>query len=51
MDGEAKPRSTGQNRLMWSMLRDISNQVIWHGQKKSPEDWKWVFSAAVRPLS
>ena len=46
--GENKPRSTGQNRLMWSMLRDISNQVIWHGQKMSPEDWKWVFSAAVR---
>lgn len=49
MAGEQfKHRSSGQNKLMWSMLRDISNQVIWHGQQMSPEDWKWVFSAAIR---
>ena len=48
MNGEAKPRTSGQNRLMWSMLKDISRQVIWHGQKLSAEDWKWVFSAALR---
>jgi hypothetical protein len=41
-------RSSRQNNLMWSMLRDISKQVIWHGYILSPEDWKWVFSAAVR---
>lgn len=48
MDGEAKPRTSSQNRLMWSMLTDISKQVVWHGQKLSKHDWKWVFSAAVR---
>lgn len=41
-------RSSRQNNLMWSMLRDISAQVVWHGLTLSAEEWKWVFSAAVR---
>jgi ABC-type Fe3+ transport system substrate-binding protein len=28
------------------MLRDISTQVEWFGQKHSPEDWKDILSAA-----
>lgn len=35
------------NRKMWAMLRDISQQVEWYGQKLSDEDWKHVFSASV----
>lgn len=41
-------RSLGQNALMWSLLRDISNQVEWHEQKLTIKDWKWIFTAAVR---
>jgi hypothetical protein len=30
------------------MLSDISNQVDWYGQKLTPENWKDVFTAALR---
>lgn len=40
-------RSDAQNRRMWAMLRDISRQVDWYGQKLSSEDWKHIFSASV----
>lgn len=41
-------RSLAQNRRMWAMLRDISRQVEWYGQKLSDDDWKNVFSASVQ---
>jgi len=40
-------RSDPQNRRMWAMLRDISRQVEWYGQKLKEEDWKHIFSASV----
>jgi hypothetical protein len=40
-------RSSAQNRRLWAMLRDISQQVVWHGQKLSDEEWKHCFSAAM----
>lgn len=47
---EAKPekRSNEQNRRMWAMLTDVSNQVDWYGQKLSPDDWKNVFTSALK---
>lgn len=44
-------RSDASNRRMWAMLRDISAQVVWHGQKLSSDDWKNVFSASVEKQS
>jgi hypothetical protein len=41
-------RTAEQNRIMWALLGDIAKQVIWHGQRLTKEEWKWVFSAAVR---
>lgn len=41
-------RSLGQNAMMWAMLRDISDQVEWHGNKLTINDWKWIFTAAIR---
>lgn len=41
-------RTLSQNALMWSLLSDLSKQVIWADQKLSKQDWKWVFTAAVR---
>lgn len=41
-------RTDAQNRRMWAMLRDISRQVEWYGEKLSEEDWKHVFSASVQ---
>lgn len=41
-------RTLAQNARMWAMLTDISDQVIWHGRKMEPEEWKHVFTAALR---
>jgi hypothetical protein len=41
-------RSTAQNRRLWAMLADVARQVDWHGQKLASEDWKHVFSAALK---
>lgn len=41
-------RSSAANRRMWATLRDISQQVVWHGQKLTEEEWKHVFSAAMK---
>ena len=36
-------RTLDQNSRMWAMLTDVSTQVVWHGVKLSPDDWKLVF--------
>lgn len=47
---EVKPekRSDAQNRRLWAMLAEISRQVDWYGQKLTSEEWKHVFSAALK---
>lgn len=49
---ELKPetRSLAQNRRLWAMLTDISEQVDWYGKRLSQEDWKHVFSASLKKL-
>ena len=44
---EAK-RSLDQNDKMWAMLADVSDQVVWYGQKICSEDWKNIFTASLR---
>ncbi|WP_033750821.1 recombination protein NinB [Pantoea sp. NGS-ED-1003] len=41
-------RSLAQNRMLWSCLHDISQQVVWYGRKMDSESWKHVFSAALK---
>ncbi len=41
-------RSTEQNARFWAMLTDVSRQVIWHGQKLTPEEWKHMFSSSLK---
>lgn len=41
-------RSDAQNRRLWSMLSDISNQVDWHGYHLTAAEWKDVFTAAIK---
>ena len=47
---EIKPetRSLEQNARLWAMLTEISEQVNWYGNKLTPEEWKDVFSAAMK---
>lgn len=41
-------RSDAQNRRLWAMLAEISAQVDWYGQRLTSEEWKDVFSAALK---
>lgn len=41
-------RNLEQNALLWSLLNQISRTVVWHGQKLTSEEWKDVFSAALK---
>jgi hypothetical protein len=41
-------RSLEQNSLLWALLSDVSDKIVWHGQKLSTEDWKNVFTAALK---
>lgn len=43
-------RSLQQNALLWALLTDVSRQVVWHGKKLSPEDWKHMFSSSLKSL-
>lgn len=38
-------RSLIQNRKLWPMLEDISEQVVLHGNKYDKETWKQVLTA------
>lgn len=41
-------RSLDQNALLWPLLNDIAQQVEWYGQKLTAENWKDIFSAALK---
>ncbi|MGB0662803.1 MAG: recombination protein NinB [Pontibacterium sp.] len=41
-------RSLDQNAKLWAMLSDVSRCVEWYGRKLSNEDWKHVFTAALK---
>ena len=44
---EAK-RTDDQNSKFWAMLTEVSQQLLWHGQKLNTEDWKLVFLDALK---
>lgn len=43
-------RNLEQNAALWAKLTDISKQVIWHGKKLAPEDWKNIFTANIKKM-
>lgn len=47
---EIKPqtRNLEQNAALWAKLTDISQQVDWYENKLTQEEWKDVFSAAMK---
>lgn len=48
VDIRPERRSTEQNSKLWAMLGEVSKQVVWHSQRLTPEEWKHVFSAALK---
>ena len=47
---EVRPdtRSSEQNRRLWSLLSDLAQQVVWHGNKLTAEEWKHVMSSSLK---
>lgn len=41
-------RTLEQNARMWAQLADIAKQVDWYGNRLTSEEWKDVFSAALK---
>ncbi len=41
-------RSLAQNARMWAMLTDVSKQVEWYEHRLTPQEWKDVFTAALK---
>lgn len=41
-------RTTQQNARLWAMLGDVAAQVTWHGRRLRAEEWKCVFTAALK---
>lgn len=43
-----KKRSIPQNSRLWAMLTEIARQATWAGKKRTTEEWKDLFTAAVK---
>lgn len=40
-------RTIPQNAHLWALLSDLSLQLVWHGEKLSPDDWKLIMLAGL----
>lgn len=45
---QEQTRSLSQNAKLWACLNDISEHVVWYGQKLSTEDWKNILTAGLK---
>jgi hypothetical protein len=41
-------RNLEQNAKLWALLAEVSSQVDWYGEKLSSDEWKDVFTAALK---
>ncbi|MDV5356518.1 recombination protein NinB [Kosakonia cowanii] len=47
LDIKEPTRTIEQNKKMWPLLKDLSDQVIWFGNKYDSDDWKDLITALV----
>ncbi|EFL6449045.1 recombination protein NinB [Escherichia coli] len=47
LDIKESTRTLEQNRKMWPLLKDLSDQVTWFGNKYDSDDWKDLITALV----
>lgn len=45
---KACKRTTPQSDKMWAMLTDIAQQLLWHGVRLRPDDWKLIMLDALK---
>lgn len=48
LEFKAVKRSLPQNDRLWSLLTEVSRQLVWRDQKYTPEEWKDYFMHAYR---
>lgn len=39
-----------QNRMMWPLLKDLSDQVVWYGEKLESAEWKDLITVLVSQM-
>ena len=47
IEAREETRTDKQNRLMWPLLKDLSDQVVWYGEKLAREEWKDLITVLV----
>ncbi|MGQ5289789.1 recombination protein NinB [Pectobacterium actinidiae] len=47
VDIKEPSRTKAQNNKMWPLLEDLSEQVVWFGNKYDKEDWKDLITAMI----
>ncbi|MEX0495977.1 recombination protein NinB [Raoultella terrigena] len=50
IEAREESRSDKQNRMMWPLLKDLSAQVIWYGEKLEPAEWKDLITVLVSQM-
>ena len=50
IEAREESRSDKQNRLMWPLLKDLSDQVSWYGEKLDPAEWKDLITVLVSQM-
>lgn len=50
IESREESRTDKQNRLMWPLLKDLSDQVIWYGEKLEPAEWKDLITVLVSQI-
>lgn len=47
LDIKEMTRTAIQNKKMWPLLKDLSAQVVWFGNKYDSDDWKDLITAMI----
>lgn len=47
IDVREETRTDRQNRLLWPLLKDLSKQITWYGEKLSDAEWKDMITVLV----
>ncbi|WP_336195778.1 recombination protein NinB [Raoultella ornithinolytica] len=50
IEARDESRTDKQNRLMWPLLKDLSDQVSWYGEKLEPAEWKDLITVLVSQM-
>ena len=50
IEAREESRTDKQNRMMWPLLKDLSEQVVWYGEKLESAEWKDLITVLVSQM-